>query len=333
VTTRGFLLGKFLPPHQGHVFLGQFARHHCDELTILVCSLVRDPVPGALRFAWMRELFPDCRVIHLAEEVPQEPAEHPDFWPIWRKIVTAAHPEPIDYVFASEPYGAQLAAELGARFVPVDPPRTTVPVSGRDIIADPFAHWDFLPAPVRPYFTKSVCLFGPESTGKSMLARRLARRFDTIAVPEYARIYTDVFGTECPPEAFLAIAQGHLAATVAASRQARRILVLDTDPVLTAVWSDMLQGRRDPWFETAPAADLYLLTNIDVPWIDDGTRYFPDAGRRAEFFARCQAELDRRGLRYVTLSGDWEMRAAAAERAVLAAFPTLKTPADTATAP
>ena len=57
MTTRGFLLGKFLPPHQGHVFLGQFARHHCDRLTILVCSLDRDPIPGALRFAWMQELF------------------------------------------------------------------------------------------------------------------------------------------------------------------------------------------------------------------------------------------------------------------------------------
>lgn len=321
MTTRGFLLGKFLPPHQGHVYLGQFARHHCDQLTILVCTLEREPIPGSLRFAWMRELFPDCRVVHLTEDVPQEPAEHPDFWPIWRAIVQQAHPEPIDFVYASEAYGARLAAEIGARFVPVDPGRDAVPAAGRAIIADPFRHWDFLPAPVRPYFTKSVCVFGPESTGKTMLARQLAQRFGTIAVPEYGRTYTDAFGTDCPPEAFLAIAQGHLAATAAAARQARRILVLDTDPVLTAVWSDMLQGSRDPWFETAPVADLYLLTDIDVPWVDDGTRYFPDAGRRGEFFTRCKAELDRRGLRYVTLSGDWEMRAAAAERAVREAFP------------
>ena len=68
MTTRGFLLGKFLPPHQGHVFLAEFARRHCDSLTILVCSLARDPIPGALRFAWMRELFPDCRVIPFTED-------------------------------------------------------------------------------------------------------------------------------------------------------------------------------------------------------------------------------------------------------------------------
>jgi HTH-type transcriptional repressor of NAD biosynthesis genes len=325
VTTRGFLLGKFLPPHQGHVFLAEFARRHCDSLTILVCSLARDPIPGALRFAWMRELFPDCRVIPFTEDVPQEPAEHEDFWTIWRAIVQTAHPEPIDYVYASEAYGARLAAETGARFVPVDPLRAAVPITGRAMLADPFAHWAFMPAPVRPYFVKSVCVFGPESTGKSMLAERLARRFGTICVPEYGRTYTDAFGTECPPEAFIAIARGHLAATAACARQANRLLVLDTDPVLTAVWSDMLQGWRDPWFETVPTADLYLLCDIDVPWIDDGTRYFPDAARRSAFFARCRAELQRRGLRHVTLSGDWETRAATAEAAILDAFPGLRT--------
>ncbi len=210
-----------------------------------------------------------------------------------------AHPEPIDFVYASEAYGARLAAEIGARFVPVDPGRDAVPAAGRAIIADPFRHWDFLPAPVRPYFTKSVCVFGPESTGKTMLARQLAQRFGTIAVPEYGRTYTDAFGTDCPPEAFLAIAQGHLAATAAAARQARRILVLDTDPVLTAVWSDMLQGSRDPWFETAPVADLYLLTDIDVPWVDDGTRYFPGCGEAGGALCpRCRTELERQGVRY-----------------------------------
>ena len=77
--TRGFLLGKFHPPHEGHVFLGQFARHHCDELTILVCTLDRDPIAGELRHAWMKELFPNCRVVHHSTDVPQEPADHPDF--------------------------------------------------------------------------------------------------------------------------------------------------------------------------------------------------------------------------------------------------------------
>jgi len=328
VMTRGFLLGKFLPPHNGHVFLCDFARHYCDRLTILVCTLARDPVPGELRYGWMRELFPDCRVVHHAEDIPQAPDEHPAFWRIWRELIRRVHPEPIDHVFASESYGARLAEELGARFVPVDPMRLAVPVSGREVLADPFAAWSNLPAPVRAHFVKTVCLFGPESTGKSILAKALARHFRTVFVPEYGRIHTDAFGTGVSAEDILRIAQGHRAATMAARRLANRILLLDTDPVLTAVWAQMLLGQRLPALEAGGGfdrpADLYLLTDIDVPWEDDGTRYFPDEARRARFRALCQAELNARGLPYVTLSGSWDDRFAAATRAIAARFAGLE---------
>ena len=59
---RGFILGKFMPPHAGHVTLVQSARALVDELTILFCSLPDDPIPGETRHAWLRELFPDCRI-------------------------------------------------------------------------------------------------------------------------------------------------------------------------------------------------------------------------------------------------------------------------------
>ncbi len=319
--TRGFLLGKFLPPHDGHVFLCDFARGYCDELTILVCTLDGDPIPGALRFQWMRELFPDCRVLHLAEDVPQEPADHPEFWDIWRGIVQRFHPEPIDFVFASEDYGNRLAAEVGARFVPVDIPREAVPVSGEAIRADPFANWRYIPPPVRPYFVKKICIFGPESTGKTTLARDLAARLETVHVPEYGRVYTDTFGTDVGSDDLLAIARGHIAATAAAARQANRVLVMDTDPVLTAVWSDMLTDSRDPWFNSFDdTADLYLLTGIDMDWEDDGTRYFPDGETRRRFHAACKAELERRGLAFLPVEGDREERLVKAVAAVEDAF-------------
>jgi NadR type nicotinamide-nucleotide adenylyltransferase len=325
---RGFLLGKFLPPHQGHVLLCDFARDYVEDLTILVCSLARDSIPGTLRFAWMKELFPEARVVHLTDEVPQEPAEHPDFWPIWRGIVKRAHPEPIDFVFASEHYGHRLAAEVGGRFVPVDPPRFAVPAAGRDVLGYPFAHWERIPAPVRPYFVKRICLFGPESTGKSTLARRLAAHFDTLFVPEYGRTHTEHFGTDCKREDLVLIARGHEALTAAAARQANRILLLDTDPVLTAVWSDMLLGQRDPRLnQIAKPADLYLNCDVDVPWIDDGTRYFPDPETRARFAERCQAELTGRNLPHVPLTGDWEERFQQAVATITDRFPQLAAPA------
>lgn len=322
--TRGFLLGKFMPPHRGHLYCCDFAQAIADEVTVLVCSLDDDPIPGALRHDWMRQLLPRCRVPHLTEPVPQEPAEHARFWDIWREIVQRAHPEPIDYVFASEAYGDRLAREVGARFVPVDPARRAVPVSASAIRQDPFRQWRWLPDLVRPYFAKRVCLFGPESSGKSTLAAALADRFETVQVPEYGRIHTDAFGTDCTPDDLLAIARGHIASEAAAARNANRILVLDGDPLLTAVWSDMLCGGRDPWFaQFRDVADLYLLCDIDMPWADDGTRYFPATADRQRFFAACQAELEAREAPFVMLSGDPESRLKTAVEAIIGRFPGL----------
>lgn len=71
--THGMVLGKFMPPHAGHVYLCEFARRWVDELTIVVGSTAAEPIPGAQRVAWMRELFPFDRVVHLANENPQRP--------------------------------------------------------------------------------------------------------------------------------------------------------------------------------------------------------------------------------------------------------------------
>lgn len=302
--SNGFLLGKFMPPHDGHVLLGETAQALVDRLTILVCSLPDDPIPGALRLEWMRDLFPAANVIAYDAPVPQTPEEHPDFWPIWRDIVRAAHPEPIDLLFASEAYGAQLAGEVGARFVMIDPERAAVPVSGSAIRTDPFAHWRHIPAPVRPYFAHTICLHGPESTGKSTLAPQLARYFNTLYVPEYGRTYCEQHGVDLAMEDLLAIGQTHVAMTRSLLRQCNKRLILDTDPVMTAAWARMLFGRQDPWFEHfGETADLYLLLDIDIPWVDDGTRFFGDEGRRQRFFDLSREELERRGLPYVIIGG------------------------------
>jgi NadR type nicotinamide-nucleotide adenylyltransferase len=325
--TRGFLLGKFMPPHCGHVFLCEFAQAYVDSLTILVCSLDDDPIAGALRFRWMGEMFPRCRVLHLTDAVPQAPERHADFWPIWRAIVRRHHPEPIDFVFASEAYGARLADEVGAAFVPVDPGRLAAPVSATRVREDPFAAWRYLPAPVRAHYARTVCIFGPESTGKSTLARGLAAHFRTNFVPEYGRTHTDAFGTDVTADDLRRIVRGHRAATHAARRQANRLLFLDTDPVLTAVWADMLLGARPADLDCVEdTADFYLLTDVDAPWVDDGTRYFPDLSVRRRFFERCRTELVRRGLPFVTLSGSWDERLPAAVAAVRDRFPQIDQP-------
>lgn len=156
---------------------------------------------------------------------------------------------------------------------------------------------------------KIICLHGPESTGKSTLAIRLATHFGCEIVPEYGRAYCDEHGTDIGMAALVEIAQTHDAMTQAARTRAVDMLILDTDPLMTAVWADMMFGARDPWFAGFTAvADLYLLLDIDIPWVDDGLRIYGGHEERAKFFALSRAELDRRRVAYEVISGTGDAR-------------------------
>jgi NadR type nicotinamide-nucleotide adenylyltransferase len=257
------------------------------------------------------------RVVHLTEDLPQYPHEHPDFWQIWHDSLMRLLPGRPNFVFASEEYGYRLAEVLGAEFVPVDLTRSSVPVSGTAIRTDPWSNWQYLPRCVRPYFARRVCVFGPESTGKSTLARQLAEHYETALVPEYARVLLEAQDGRVTADDIPRIARGQIASENALARNANRLLICDTDVLTTTIWSDVLFGECPEWVREEAERrtyDLYLLTDVDVPWVGDPVRYLPD--ERASFFARCERELQSRGRRYARISGPWEQRFEQARAAV-----------------
>jgi HTH-type transcriptional repressor of NAD biosynthesis genes len=317
VVTTGLVLGKFLPPTNGHRLLVDFARHYVSELTVVVGTLAREPIPGDVRVAWMRELFPTVRVLHHTDENPQYPHENPDFWEIWRKSLRRLVPVGPDYVFASEPYGAELARVLGARFVPVDLGREQVPVTGTAVRDDPMTLWEHIPDVVRPWFVRRVAILGPESTGKTTLARDLARHFGTRYVAEYARLLLDAVGFELDPGVFDVILRGQRAAEAALARQANRVLVCDTEALTTALYHELFLGTPSPACLAEAERrryDLYLLTDDDVPWVADAQRPHPEW--RPWFKQRCREWLERRGLPWVLVSGGWDQRRRTAAAAI-----------------
>ncbi len=162
-----------------------------------------------------------------------------------------------------------------------------------------------------------VVLTGSESTGKTALAHRLAARYGTVASREFVREYAIARGNRLGFEDHGPIARGQMAAEDAAVAAATRVAFLDTDLVSTVVFCDHYYGRCPAWIADAAAAragDLYLLMNVDVPWVADPAR---DRGhRREEMHALFRGRLDAMHLPVVEIGGDWERRFAAAVRAV-----------------
>lgn len=322
MTKRGFLLGKFMPPHAGHLSLIRAARALVDELTVLVCWLPDDPIPGETRLAWMQGLCPDCRVVGHGEVVPQAPEDSADFWPIWRDIVARVHPEPIDYLFAGEDYGADLARQVGGFFVPLggrvlglsDDP--VAGLSASAVRADPAAHWPYLPDPVQAHYRRTVCLHGAESTGKTTLAALLAQETGALTVGEYGRSHCEAHREPLVLDDLLLIGRAQTAMIAAARDWAGPLLLADTDALMTAAWCEMLLGTRTAELMAAPKADLYLLLEPDLPWVDDGTRFFSNSADRHRFARIVEQVLIDAGVPFVRIRGKSDERLAAARAAI-----------------
>jgi len=320
VEKHGMILGKFLPPHRGHIYLIDFARNFVDQLTIVIGSLLNEPIPGVLRYQWLKALFPDCQVLHLTEELPQVPSESPDFWQLWENSLKNLLSEQPDYVFASETYGFKLAEVLGAQFIPVDPERQIMPVSGTAVRQNPSKYHQYLPDPVLKYYDLpspvkertrqfNICVFGPESTGKSTLASRLAKYFQGTLVSEYARIWLEMQNSELKQEHFPIIAHGQLASTLALQKPDNAVIVSDTDCLTNCIWHEVLYGFCPSELRHLAEQqhfDLTLLCDVDVPWVEDKVRYLPN--ERQRFFRRCQKALEKAGRKYEIIRGNWNER-------------------------
>ena len=305
----GLVLGKFLPPHRGHLFLVEFARRRVDRLYVVVGTLGAEPIPGEQRFEWMRQLCPDCIVLHLRDENPQHPEEHPEFWDIWERSLKRILPEPVDLVFASESYGTPLAAILGAQFIPCDIPRATIPISGTAVRENPSKNWSFLPAPVQSFYRRRICLFGPESCGKSTLANQLASHFRGTLVPEFARSHLEELGRAPMEIDMLEIANGQIALQRALEKDAAPWLFCDTDALATCIWQEFLFGHPSAELEELAKeahCEFTLLCNIDLPWVADPVRLLPD--ERASFLAACITRLNATGRPWRMISGHGEQR-------------------------
>jgi NadR type nicotinamide-nucleotide adenylyltransferase len=159
-----------------------------------------------------------------------------------------------------------------------------------------------------------IVLFGPESTGKTTLSQQLARHYNTVWVPEYAREYLqnkwNNFRKTCENEDLIPIAKGQIKLENELAKKADKILFCDTDLLETKVYSqEYYGGFVDPDLDKAAKTneyDLYLLTYIDTPWEADDLRDRPEM--RLEMFQAFENALKTHGKKYIILKGGRKKR-------------------------
>lgn len=159
-----------------------------------------------------------------------------------------------------------------------------------------------------------VVLFGPESTGKTTLSKHLARHYNTVWTPEYAREYLQKkWNNErktCENSDLLPIARGQMELENKLAKKADKLLVCDTDLLETKVYSEEYYGGYvNPKLEEAAIEntyDLYLLTYIDTPWEEDDLRDRPD--ERLEMFKAFENTLKKYNRPYILLKGNKKVR-------------------------
>ena len=158
-----------------------------------------------------------------------------------------------------------------------------------------------------------IAIFGPESTGKTTLATQLAEYYKTVWVPEFARDYLqeklDSGRGICDIDDMLPIAYGQTKIENESALIANRYLFCDTNLLVTKVFSELYYNFCDSLLDKAARThqyDLFFLTDIDVPWEDDGLRDSPE-GRESVFEVFKQSLIDNRKP-FITISGDKETR-------------------------
>jgi len=166
---------------------------------------------------------------------------------------------------------------------------------------------------------KKIVAIGPESTGKSMLCKQLAKHFNTIWCPEYAREYLNQNCIKYNYEDLKKIAEGQLViedycveeVNNQSAKQGLQFLFIDTNMYVMKVWYEYVFGRCEYFVLNEISErnyDLYLLCNVDLPWIEEPMREYPDEQQRMELYNIYKDLLINQTTPWVEISGNYEER-------------------------
>ena len=185
---------------------------------------------------------------------------------------------------------------------------------------------------------KKIVILGPESTGKSTLCKQLAEHYKTLWCPEYAREYLLKHGMNYSFDDLLTIAKGQIAledkyaeevgktgrpedrkivaddktnSSGLADSLTSRLLFIDTDMYVMKVWCEFVFDNCHRFILDQIVErkyDLYLLCNVDLPWVKDELREYPDLDSRQRLYYIYKDIMINQPVPWVDINGGYEER-------------------------
>ncbi|CAL6114638.1 NMN_adenylyl transferase and transcriptional regulator [Hexamita inflata] len=313
----GLFIGKFNPPHLGHISSILQAHAMCDMLYVCVCANSAEEqdksvIPGKTRKMWLSQEFqPYAQIKVIRIDEANIPA-YPNGWVQFASLVKTQIQHTITICFGGEEkYRDGFKTHFNASYTLIDPLRKRNTISSTLIKQNPTLHFNFICKSARPHFTKKVLVCGTESCGKTVLTMKLAQIFNTNWSEEVGRYYSERylgFDEEAYSDSdFVRICSLQIENDILKINGANKICFFDTDAVITQYYAEMYQGHCVPAIETfvnPDKFDLVLIMTPQVKWVDDGLRFLGEQEKREQLHQKLkQMYIDRGFKNIVEVSG------------------------------
>jgi len=322
--TTGFIGGKFLPFHLGHVYAIIAASNQVDELyVVLSSSKNRDReicerngikyIPAEIRLSWIGENLnnlDNIKIIHIEDDQ----WDYNYDWKQGADLIKKAIGKPINFVFSSEDsYNEHFKKYYpNSKHIVIDNKRNTVKVSATEMRKNLYDHWDKLPNCVRGYFTKKVAIVGTESCGKTTLAKKLAKFYNTNYVDEVGRDYSVRYSNQLTKGMFNLIAMEHFLLQQKKAQESNRILFIDSEAVVTQYYFDMYYPRKKSRLIEEiikqQRYDLVIYLEPDINWVEDGLRFAGKPEERSKNNEKLKKMFRDRNISFTSISGNYDER-------------------------
>lgn len=235
----------------------------------------------------------------------------------WANILRQYDPN-VTHIVTSDRYGKNLSDILGVKWLPIDPDRKTIPISGTKIRSDLFSFWNYIVPEAKSEWKTRIAIIGPESCGKSTMVDYVNDGLYGFihGIPEYGRTLSEAMDNDVTIEDFESIINVQQQMMNSAN-QISPCVITDTEAITTYLFAYKYLSKEEAdlfninsYFNIIRnEIDHYIVLYPNVPWVDDGYRVMNNQYEQINFYNNLLKCLNKMNLPYSTVtSKSWTDR-------------------------